>query len=51
LDPASPPRGSGLGSRLVEAMATTLQAQLHHADNHPGLVVTLEGPLPPLPED
>jgi len=46
LDPAAPPRGSGLGSKLVEAMAATLQAQLRHQDNGPGLVVSLEGPLP-----
>lgn len=47
LDPAAPARGSGLGSKLVEAMAATLQADLRHGDNAPGLVVSLEGPIPP----
>lgn len=46
IDPAAPARGSGLGSKLVEAMAATLQADLRHTDNAPGLVVSLDGPIP-----
>lgn len=38
------PRGTGLGGRLIEAMATTLNATLSQMDNAPGLAVILDRP-------
>ncbi|WP_042689255.1 response regulator [Azospirillum sp. B506] len=42
------PRGTGLGTRIVQAMATSLGALLHHDRQHAGTRVTLTMPLQPL---
>ena len=42
------PRGTGLGTRIVQAMATSLGALLHHDRQHVGTRVTLTMPLQPL---
>jgi len=31
----------GLGTSIVEALANQLQAKVHHADNHPGAIVSI----------
>lgn len=36
------PRGTGLGSRLVEAMVASLNGSITHEDNAPGLRVTVD---------
>ena len=42
------PQGTGLGTRIVQAMATSLGALLHHDRQHAGTRVTLTMPLQPL---
>ncbi|MBP2230455.1 two-component sensor histidine kinase/CheY-like chemotaxis protein [Azospirillum agricola] len=42
------PQGTGLGTRIVQAMATSLGAMLHHDRQHAGTRVTLTMPLQPL---
>ncbi|SMF92076.1 Two-component sensor histidine kinase, contains HisKA and HATPase domains [Azospirillum oryzae] len=39
------PQGTGLGTRIVQAMASSLGALLHHDRQHPGTRVTLKMPL------
>jgi len=43
---AGPIKGTGLGSRLVDAMATSLRAQVLYTDNHPGTIARLNFPRP-----
>ncbi|MBU6268544.1 MAG: sensor histidine kinase, partial [Sphingomonadales bacterium] len=42
MPPAAQPRGTGLGSRLVEAMAASLQCSVAQHDKFPGLRVMLD---------
>ncbi|TWA61854.1 two-component sensor histidine kinase [Azospirillum baldaniorum] len=42
------PRGTGLGTRIVQTMATSLGAQLNYDRRHAGTWVTLTMPLQPL---
>jgi len=41
------PQGTGLGTRIVQAMATSLGAMLHHDRQHAGTRMTLTMPLQP----
>ncbi|MGF7174905.1 sensor histidine kinase [Azospirillum doebereinerae] len=43
-----PPQGTGLGTRIVQAMAASLGAMLHHDPQHAGTRVTLSMPFQPL---
>ena len=41
MDPDAPPQGTGLGSKLINAMAATLKSAIDYDANHAGVRATL----------
>jgi two-component sensor histidine kinase len=41
------PQGTGLGSRIISSMATTLGAEVHYSERKPGTAARLSVPVRP----